>query len=114
MMNPMRFVLAAVVATCGLVLASAPAAIAADGTVDGRVTVRGKPFTGKIAFHLDDQFVGSKVNDEGKYKVKRVMVGKYKVTIEGKGVPEKFTTEDITPLTVEVKEGVNTFDFDLE
>jgi hypothetical protein len=109
----MRFVLI-LVATCGLVLASAPAAIAADGKLDGRITVRGKPFIGKIAFHLDDQFVGSKVNDEGKYKVNRLMVGKYKVTVEGKGVPEKYTSDDLTPLTVDVQEGDNTFNFELQ
>lgn len=113
-MHPTKLMLAAMVATSCLVLATASAAIAADGKVDGRVTVRGVPFTGKIAFHFDDQFVGSKVNGEGKYKVNRVMVGTYKVTIEGKGAPEKFTSENVTPLTVEVKEGVNTFNFDLQ
>ena len=113
-MHPMRFVLAVVVATCSLILASSPVAIAADGKVTGLITVRGKPITGKVTFHLDDQFVGSKVKEDGKYTVNRVMVGKYKVTLEGKGVPAKFTAEDITPLTVEVKEGANTFDFELQ
>ena len=69
---------------------------------------------GKITFHLDDQFVGAKANEDGKFKVNRVLVGKYKVTIEGKGVPAKFASEDVSPLTVEVKVGANTFDFDLQ
>lgn len=113
-MYPVRSVLVAVVATCGLLIAAAPAALADDAKVNGRITLHGKPATAKVAFYLDDQFVGSKVNDEGKYKINRVMVGKYKVTIEGKGIPAKFTSEDVTPLTVEVKEGSNTFDFDLK
>jgi len=112
-MNRVRLALAAVVATCGFLMASVPAALAADGKVEGRITLQGKPVTGKVAFHLDDQFVGSKVNDAGNYKVNRVMVGTYKVTIEGKGIPAKFTSENVTPLTVEVKEGGNAFDFDL-
>jgi hypothetical protein len=77
------------------------------------ITLRGKPLTGKVIFHLDDQFVGSKVKEDGKYLVSRVLVGKYKVTLEGQGVPAKFTSDDVTPLTVEVKEGANTFDFEL-
>ena len=113
-MYPKRFLLAVVVATCGLLLASAPAAMADDAKVNGSITVGGAPLAaGKVTFHLDDQFVGSKVKD-GKYTVNRVPVGKYKVTIEGKGVPAKFTSDDITPLRVEVKEGTNTFDFDLK
>ena len=112
-MFPMRFVLV-VVATFSLLLVSASAAIAADGKVNGLIVLGGKPIPGKITFHLDDQFVGAKVKEDGKFKVNRVLVGKYKVTIEGKGVPAKFTSEDVSPLTVEVKEGDNTFDFDLQ
>lgn len=113
-MHPMRFLLAAVVATFGLGLVSAPVAMAADGKLDGLVTMRGKPMTGKITFHSGDQFFGSKVNAEGKFKVDRAMVGTYKVTIEGKGVPAKYSSEDFSPLTVEVKEGDNTFDFEIQ
>jgi hypothetical protein len=114
-MYPMRFIMAAVVATGGLLLAADPVATkSADGKVTGVITLRGKPLTGKVTFHLDDQFVGSKVKDDGTYKVHRVTVGKYKVTLEGKFVPARFTSEDITPLTVEVKEGDNTFDFNLQ
>lgn len=103
-----------VAATFSVLLASASVAIAADGKVNGLIVLRGKPITGKITFHLDDQFVGAKVKEDGKFKVNRVLVGTYKVTIEGNGVPAKFTSEDVSPLTVEVKEGDNTFDFDLQ
>jgi hypothetical protein len=111
-MYPMRTGLAAVVTACALVVASA--APAADAKVNGLVTMRGKPVTGKITFHVDDQFVGAKVDADGRFQVKRVATGTYKVTIEGKGVPEKYTAEGLTQLTVDVKEGGNTFDFELQ
>ena len=37
----------------------------------------------------------------------------YKVTIEGKHVPEKFTSDDRTPLVAEIKAGKNEIDFSL-
>lgn len=113
-MYSMRLILVAVVATGGLLLAADQTDKPADGKVTGVVTMRGKPITGKVTFHLDDQFVGAKVKEDGYYKVNRVLVGKYKVTIEGKGLPEKFASEDTTPLTVEVKEGGNAFQFNLQ
>ena len=76
--------------------------------------MRGKPIIGKITFHWDDQFVGAKVKEDGKFKVNRVMIGKYKVTIEGKDVPANFASEEDSSLTVEVKEGDNSFNFDLQ
>ena len=113
-MDPMRVFVVAVVATCGLFLSSAPAAMAADGKVTGTVTVGGTPLAaGKVTFHLDDEFVGSKIKD-GKYTVNRVPVGTYHVTFEGSGVPAKFTSDDIKLLKVEVKEGINVFDFALQ
>ena len=113
-MSPMRFLLAAVVVTGGWLLAADPAATRpADAKVTGLITLNGMPITGKVTFHRDDQFVGSKVKDDGTFQVNRVVVGRYKVTLEGKGVPEKFTSEDITQLRVEVTEGVNKFDFHL-
>ena len=113
-MYPMRFVLAAVVATCGLFLSSTPAAMAADGKVTGTVNVGGTPLAaGKVTFHLEDQFIGSKIKD-GKYTVNRAPVGTYRVTFEGKGVPAKFTSDDNSPLRVEVKDGINEFVFELQ
>lgn len=98
-----------------LLFVSAASAVAADGKVSGTVTVQGKPLTaGKVVFHLENgQFIGSKIKD-GKYAIDRVPTGTYKVTIEGKGVPDKFNRDETTPLTVEVKEGEGIFDFDLE
>lgn len=79
---------------------------AADAQVTGTVTLNGKPIAeGKVTFHLaNDQFVGSKIKD-GRYLIERVPVGTRKVTIEGKGVPAKYGSEETSPLTAEVKKG---------
>jgi hypothetical protein len=89
---------------------------AADADATGQVTLKEKPLAeGKITFHLaNDQFVGSKVKN-GKFLVKRLPTGQHRVTIEGKGVPKKYGSEETTPLIVEVKEGGKiTLDFIVE
>ena len=85
-----------------------------DGKVTGSVNVSGKPLAaGKIIFHLaDGQFVGAKVKD-GSYTIDRVPVGARKITVEGKGVPAKYASEDTSALTLEVKKGNAMFDLDL-
>ncbi len=108
-----RLVLIAMIAVGGLLHSFENAAIAADLHFAGEVTIRGKPIAGTITLHLDDQFVGSKVKD-GKFKVNRIIVGKCRVTLEGKGVPAKYTSEDSTPLIIAVKEGANWHRFELE
>jgi hypothetical protein len=110
-----RLVLAAVTTACSLLLVSPSAVHAADGKVTGKVTVAGKPLaSGRIIFHLDDgQFVGSKVKN-GDYTIDRVPVGTRKVTVEGKGVPDKYADEETSGLKLEVKEGVNTIDINIE
>jgi uncharacterized protein (TIGR03067 family) len=89
---------------------------AGSPVVTGRVTLLGKPLTrGKITFHLDnDQFVGARIKD-GEYTVERVPPGRWKVTVEGEGVPAKYASGEQSELTVEVhKEGLRqTVDLDL-
>src|SRR5207245_3095406 len=50
-------------------------------TVQGVITLDGKPLAGaRVIFHLGDrQFVGGRTDDNGKYKVERVPLGKWKV-----------------------------------
>ena len=83
--------------------------------VDGTVTVEGKPLAaGRIFFHLDDdQFFGAKIK-EGRYKASRAPVGTWKVTVEGEAVPKRYASEETSPLTVQIKEGTNTFDIDFK
>ena len=114
-MFPTQFVLVAVAAFFGLLVAAAPSAATADGEATGIITVAGKPLAaGKVTFHRDNgQFVGSKVMD-GKYIIDRVPAGKLTVTIEGKGVSPAYASEATSPLVVEVKEGAARFDFDVK
>ena len=84
-------------------------------TVKGKVTVNGQPLaSGRIFFHFDDdQFVGAKVKD-GAYTLRRVAPGRYKVSIEGEGLPAAYAAENTTPLLVEVGNGNATIDLDLK
>jgi hypothetical protein len=104
-----------VLAACLTLLFSPPLATAGDGKVTGTITVNGKPLAaGKVIFHLDDgEFVGAKVKD-GAYKIGRVPEGTRKITIEGKGVPAKYASEDTSGLTSEVMVGDQTFDISLK
>ncbi len=93
-----------------------PHAAAGDKTssVTGKITLDGKPLPGgTIIFYPagDDQFVGTKIKEDGSFKLDRVPVGKHKVAIESKGVPARYGSK--SALVVEVKEGANQFDFDL-
>src|SRR5258708_4848366 len=86
---------------------------AADGKVEGRVTLKGQPVAaGKIMFHLDKgQFVGSNIKG-GDYQIDRVPIGIRRITIEGKGVPAKYAEGGIPDF--EVQKGRNVFDIALE
>jgi hypothetical protein len=110
-----RSVLLSLLAACGLLLLSATPALAADGKVAGRVTFEGKPLSGaRVIFYLGNaQFVGSRTDKDGTYAVDRVPVGTHKVTIEGAGVPDRYSSEDKSSLKVEIREGKNELDFDL-
>ncbi|HJZ90725.1 MAG TPA: carboxypeptidase-like regulatory domain-containing protein [Gemmataceae bacterium] len=88
--------------------------------VSGRVILNGKPLPeARIIFHLGDgQFVGGKTDDEGKYKVTRVPAGTHKVTVEmlpGSKVrlPDRYSSEEQSELSVQVKKGANEIDLDL-
>jgi hypothetical protein len=85
-------------------------------TVAGEVTYKGQPLTdATITFHLeDDQFVGAKIKN-GKFRVDRVPVGVVKVSIESKKapLPAKFASPETSGLSVEVKKGKVTVNFQL-
>ncbi len=91
------------------------AALAGDGKVSGVVTYKGKPVeAGRIIFHLPGgEFVGVKIAADGKYTLRRVPEGGWVVTVEGKGVPEKYAGEATSSVKVNVKTGEQTFDIEL-
>jgi hypothetical protein len=83
-------------------------------TIRGLVIINGKPLAGRILFHLDKgQFVGAKLDEEGRFTIDRVPLGEQHVTVEGKGVPEKYASEKSSGLSVKVVEGENSFVFEL-
>jgi hypothetical protein len=83
-------------------------------TIQGTVIMNGKPLVGRILFHLDKrQFVGAKLDEEGKFTIDRVPLGDRLVTVEGKGVPESYASEKLSALKVQVVEGQNEFNFEL-
>ena len=100
---------------CGLLIAAVPAAATPDVQATGVITVGGKPLlTGKVTFHQrNGQFEGAKVKNS-QYSIDHMQAGTSSVTIEGKGVPLKYTSEDTSPLVVEFVEGANKFVFELE
>lgn len=85
-----------------------------DGSVTGHVILRGVPLEkGRIFFHLDDgQFVGSKIKD-GNFQLTRVQTGSKKVTIEGDGIPAKYTFDDKSGLVANIEVGDNLLDFNV-
>jgi hypothetical protein len=101
-----------------LAMSSAAVLPAADEvkttTIQGTVILNGKPLVGRILFHLDKgQFVGAKLDEDGRFTIDRVPPGEWQVTIEGKGVPESYASEKLSALKVKVAEGDNTFGFEL-
>ncbi len=113
-MFPTRSVFVVVVSLCGLLVVAAPSVATANGESTGMITLDGKPLAaGRVTFHRDDgQFVGAKVKD-GKYAVDHLLVGIVRVTIEGKDVPVRYTSEKTTGLAVEIKAGGDKFNFEL-
>jgi hypothetical protein len=110
--STMKIFIAAAIS--GLLLAAAPATKDTDAKVTGTITFNGKPLSAaKVTFHFGDEFIGAKIKDDGRYTVSRIAPGTYRVTIEGKYVPLKFTFDDKTPLVAEIEEGKNEMNFAL-
>src|SRR5262245_21639141 len=97
-MSASRYPIAGAALAWAVLLTPGPRADAADeaATVRGRVTLDGKPLAeGRILFHIgDDQFVGAKLNKDGGFAVTRVPSGRHKVTVEARGVPARYSSEE--------------------
>lgn len=109
-----RMLLLGVFVIFALFTAASPAAEAELAKATGVVTFEGKPLAeGKITLYRDNgQFVGAKIKD-GKYAIDFIPVGMFRVTLEGKDVPPKYSLEDASGLTVTTTAGKNVFDFSL-
>jgi len=79
--------------------------------VKGKVTLNGQPLpAGKVLFHLEN---GKSVEipiKEGFYSSDRVPVGQMPITVQGKGVPAKYTQAKTTPLRAVIKKERNQID----
>jgi hypothetical protein len=116
MLTPTRFVFALAVSL--FVLAGAARADDVEtGTVEGKVTLDGKPLAkGKVVFHpAKGKAIEAETKEDGSYTAKDVPVGKTPVTIALDGLlPPRYSDPKKTELTFEVKKGKNTADFDLK
>jgi hypothetical protein len=105
--------------TVVVLVALAGAALADDaetGTVEGKVTLNGKPLAkAKVIFHLKDgNAISAETKEDGSYTAKDVPTGTLPVSIQGEGVPKKYADRKTTPLQLEVKKGKSTADFELK
>jgi hypothetical protein len=104
-MRTSRFLAAsALVSLAVSLLANHPTAAAEpSSTVKGIVTLEGKPLaSGRIFFHLkNDQFVGARIKD-GKYSVERVPAGTWRITVEGEGVPVRYSSDEKSGIEMKV------------
>jgi hypothetical protein len=115
-MSPLRVAISVSICTVAALLFTAHPAQADDkvGDVHGTVVFKGQPVAdGKIVFHLDNgQFVGCRIK-KGEYKIDRVPCGTWKVSVEAKKIPAKYSSEETTPLTVVIPKGRLNMEFSL-
>jgi hypothetical protein len=87
---------------------------AETGDPRGKVTIDGEPvLKGKVTFYPE---VGEPIEAEiknGSYAATEVPVGTSRVTIQGAGVPPRYTDKERTPLRLRVRKGENTLDLTL-
>jgi len=79
----------------------------------GSISVAGSPISdGRVCFHsADGQIIGAQVV-KGQFHIHQAPVGKFLVTIDGEGVPPKYSSNK-SPLSIDVRKGVSTFNFEL-
>jgi hypothetical protein len=84
-----------------------------DAKASGSINVAGKPVSnGCVYFHsTDGQIIGARVV-KGQFRIHKAPVGQFRVSIESDDVASRYSG-DKSELSVEVRRGVNTFDFDL-
>ena len=121
-------------ATALLTLAGCGSSVAPTGTVTGQVTLGGNPLTtGVVTLVNRDQGLGasSELDASGKYQIEAVPTGQYQVVIQGpeapspeemdegakieaSSVPPKYQAAETSGLSVEIAEGKNQADFELQ
>jgi len=102
-------------ACLALLAALAPAWARAElVTVKGKVTLNGQPLpAGKVLFHLDNGKALEIPIKDGSYSSDKVPVGQVPITVQGKGVPARYTRAKTTPLRAVIKKESNQIDITL-
>jgi outer membrane biosynthesis protein TonB len=86
----------------------------------GKVMLGGKPIkAGEVTFvttgKANPRVFTATLHADGTYSFDEALpAGKYVVTVNGKGIPDKFHTTTTSGLTFEVKAGTNNYDIDLK
>lgn len=95
----------------------APQELTAEAKVslNGTITVSGRPLeSGRILFYDDEgQIFGAVVGKHGVYSIKRPGIGQHKITIDGEGIPAKFSAIAETVLRFDIRDAANVCNFDL-
>src|SRR5262249_23612869 len=89
------------------------------GNVAGVITIDGAPVAeGEVllvpAERLNEKGVAASTDKDGTFEMLEIAVGKYKVVINGKDVPEKYKNALQTPIIYEVLKGDNIGSFTLK
>ena len=84
-----------------------------DAKAFGSIYVAGKPVSdGSICLHsADGQIIGARIV-KGQYSIPKAPIGQFRVTIDGDGVASRYSGNN-SELSIEVRRGVNTFNFEL-
>ena len=84
-----------------------------DAKASGSISVAGKPLSdGSVCLHSGDgQIIGARIAN-GQFRIPKAPIGRFRVTIEGDGVASRYSG-NTSELSVEVRSGVNTFNFEL-
>ena len=88
---------------------------AEEGTVQGKISLKGAPLAGgDIIFVAGGKETKGAIKANGTFEVKSLKPGSYKVAIKSLDVPVKYLDADKSGLTLEVKQGKQTHDIDLQ
>lgn len=90
-------------------------AVDGAGSIKGRVALNGAPLAeGKLLLRKpgEKDTLETPIK-EGQFSIEMVAAAKYVVAIQGKGIPEKYSSFEVSPLTIEIKAGSNEIIFDL-
>lgn len=88
-----------------------------EAAAAGKITIGGKP-AGVVAIafipaNTTKALATAKSDDQGSFNVATALtVGSFLVTLNGDGIPSKYTKHETTPLRAELKAGVNSLTFD--